>query len=130
MENCSGPTEVGPTGYPAEVALMSQCNGFTEEQKSFLQGLAMGADVARAARGLTVLAGAGANPGAVVRLGPASGTRPSGPEHIHVEARDRFLAEGKALSKEERAKRDKDPLTMWDEIRANAREGVFPKGTD
>ena len=28
------------------------------------------------------------------------------------------------------AKRDKDPLSLWDEMRANAASGAFPKGTD
>ncbi len=40
------------------------------------------------------------------------------------------MNEGKSLSREEEAKRNKDPLTMYDEIQANARAGVFPKDTD
>ena len=109
--------------------------GLTEEQKHFLQGFAMGSDVARAVRGLPVVAGSGADGGAVVRLGPSGAEaspapRPPGPEALQAEAQDRVLAGGKALCREEAAKRAKDPLTMWDEITANARAGVYPKDTD
>ncbi len=96
----------------------------TDEQKSYLQGLAMGADVARAVRGLPVLSGRGAPPAEVVRLGPPS-PRPS-----EAEAQDRATAAGKTLAREEQAKRAKDPLALWDEIGRNAAAGVFPKGTD
>jgi ferredoxin-nitrite reductase len=96
----------------------------TDEQKSYLQGLAMGADVARAVRGLPILSGQGATPGAVVRLGPPS------PRPLEAEAQDRATAAGKTLTREEQAKRAKDPLALWDEIRRNAAAGVFPKGTD
>jgi ferredoxin-nitrite reductase len=96
----------------------------TEEQKCYLQGLAMGADVARAVRGLPVLSGRGAAPGEVVRLGPPS------PRPMEAEAQDRATASGKALAREEQAKRAKDPLALWGEIRRNAADGVFPKGTD
>ena len=96
----------------------------TDEQKSYLQGLAMGADVARAVRGLPVLSGRGGAPGAVVRLGPPS------PRPLETEAQDRATAGGKTLSREEQAKRGKDPLALWDDVRRNAADGVFPKGTD
>ena len=110
---------------------MSEPSGFSGEQKSYLQGLAMGADVARAVRGLPILSGgAAAPPGVAIQLGPGSPARPSGPERIHAEAQDRAIAQGKTLCKEEKAKRDKDALAMWDEIAANARAGVFPKDTD
>ncbi|MGE5755534.1 MAG: NirA family protein [Planctomycetaceae bacterium] len=112
---------------------MSEHTGLTEEQKHFLQGFAMGTDVARAVRGLPILSGSGSAPGTTVRLepgAPASEPRPAGPEGLQRDAQDRALAAGKALAKEEEAKRDKDPLALWDEIRDNARKGVFPKGTD
>jgi len=112
---------------------MAEQEPFNDEQKNYLQGLAMGLDVARAARGLPILSGGGESQGTQVRLGP-DGTEvaggPAGPERVHRESQDRFLAEGKTLSKEEQAKRDKDALTMWNDIRENARQGVFPKGTD
>ncbi len=99
---------------------------FSDEQKNYLQGLAMGLDVARTSRGLPVLSG---NPAAMATTVPP-GAAPSCPERIHREAQDRCLAAGKTLSKEEQAKRDKDALAMWDEFRQNAEKGAFPKGTD
>jgi ferredoxin-nitrite reductase len=127
---------------------MSQSGGLTEEQKNFLQGFAMGSDVARAVRGLPIVSGAGSAAGvsgAALRIGPGgtvvspigapdgatgSGAALAGPEHAMLEAQDRVLAEGKSLSREEQAKRAKDPLALYDEIQANARAGVFPKGSD
>jgi ferredoxin-nitrite reductase len=98
---------------------------FTREQQSYLQGFALGADVARAVRALPVLAGSRSQQAEVVRLGPlANPLRPD------LEAQERFLAEGKTLCPEEQAKRDKDPLAMWDELQENATAGVFPKGSD
>lgn len=93
----------------------------SDEQKNYLQGLAMGVDVARAVRGLPILSGVGAPAGTTVQVGP---------RRLQSEAQDRFIAEGKTLSKEETAKKDKDPLALWDEIHDNAKAGVFPKGTD
>ena len=57
---------------------------------------------------------------------------PAGPDPSGWRSRPRTasLAAGKALSREEQAKRAKDPLALHDEIQANARDGVFPKGTD
>jgi len=86
---------------------------FTEEQKQYLAGFASGQAAARAARGAVMGAGA-----------------PAGPEAIHHRAQDSALAQGKKLVAEEEAKRSKNPLDMWDELTANAREGTFPKGTD
>lgn len=113
---------------------MSKTNGFTEEQQSYLQGFTLGADVARVMRGLPMVSGSAApqnGAGAVLTLGPGgASTAPAGPEDIHRQAQDRFTAEGKKLSKEETAKREKKALDMWDEFRDRAAQGVFPKGTD
>ena len=113
---------------------MSEQDGLTEEQKNFLQGFAMGSDVARAVRGLPIVSGSGMAPGASLSLGSigitAEPAQPIGPERLQIAAQNRALGEGKTLSREEEAKRAKDPLTMYDEIQANARAGVFPKDTD
>ncbi len=106
-------------------------DGFNAEQKNFLQGFAMGADVARAVRSLPILSGSATVPGTTLSIGPAlSPPAVAGPFPLQVEAQDRFLARGKAICREEQAKRDKDPFSIWDEIGANAAAGVFPKGTD
>lgn len=105
--------------------------GLTDEQKHFFQGFAMGTDVARAVRGLPILSGRSTTPGPVVNLGPkGAAVGPPAPERLQLEAQDRTIASGKSLCKEEEAKRAKDPLTMYDEIQANADAGIFPKGTD
>jgi len=113
---------------------MSTSNGFTEAQKSYMQGFAMGTDVARAVRGLPILSGSGAGNATAIQLGPLgtsvqpAGDLPAG--SLEKQAQDRQLAAGKKLSAEENAKRNKDALGIWDEIRQAARENVFPKGTD
>jgi len=113
---------------------MSTTSGFTESQKNYLQGLAMGADVARKIQGLPVLSDSAASANnATVVLG-ALGTHvvdsPSSSGSLERLAQDRALAQNKKLSREEQAKRDKDPLGIWNEMKQAARENVFPKGTD
>ena len=83
---------------------MSEPNGFTDEQKHFLQGFAMGADVARAARGLPVLSGGGLTgrwrdgSGSARRLAADRPTARRARSALHREAQDRVLAAGKTLS--------------------------------
>ncbi|HLI20753.1 MAG TPA: NirA family protein, partial [Stellaceae bacterium] len=86
-------------------------SGFTEEQKQYLDGFLRGI--------------AGARGGA---LTPAPAVDPT--PDIHRAAQDRFIAAGKKLAPEEEAKRKSHPLDMWDELRAEAANGRFPKGTD
>jgi ferredoxin-nitrite reductase len=84
---------------------------FTDEQKQYLDGFLSGI----AAR----------------RGGNAPAPAPATPEtDIHRAAQDRFIAAGKRLVPEEEAKRKAHPLDMWDELRAEATEGRFPKGID
>ncbi|TWU65470.1 NirA family protein [Crateriforma conspicua] len=113
---------------------MSNMNGFTEEQKQYLAGFTMGSDVARAVNGLPVVSGSGATASAI-RIGSGGASvdgQPlvAGPDQLALEAQDRFTAAGQKLAKEEQAKRDKNPLDMWDEIIARSDAGEFPKGTD
>jgi ferredoxin-nitrite reductase len=89
---------------------MSESQGFTPAQQSYLQGLALGADVARKVRGLPVLAGA-ASRGETIVLGGQ-------------------LAAGGKLCDEELAKRRQNGLDIWDQMQRQADEGVFPQGTD
>ncbi|RMF42922.1 MAG: NirA family protein [Planctomycetota bacterium] len=108
--------------------------GFSDEQKEYLAGFTYGAELARALRGLPVLSGGGArSSGTQLQLGPAgqgSPSVPAGPERIHWEAQQRVLDSGGKLAPEERAKREKNPLDMWDELAQRASRGEFPKGTD
>jgi ferredoxin-nitrite reductase len=113
---------------------MSESTLFTAEQQNYLQGFALGADVARKVQGLPVLSNsAGGAPGAAtVTLGPAAGGRslPSGPDRLQWEAQDRQVAAGGKLCAEEQAKRANNPLDRWDEIGRLSAKGEFPKGTD
>ena len=106
---------------------------FTEEQQHYLQGFVAGAEAARSLRGLpTFAARLGLAPAASGSAAPPAGAeaRPARAEDIHRAMQDRFLAEGKKLTPEEKAKREKNPFEMWDEMRASAEAGKFPKGTD
>lgn len=109
---------------------MSDSNGFTAEQQNYLQGFALGADVARKVQGLPVIAG-NAGQGTSVTIGESTGSAGvSRPESMHFEAQDRQVAAGGKLCAEESAKREKNALDTWDEMRARAAAGDFPKGTD
>lgn len=106
---------------------------FSEAQKQYLSGVAMGADVARTVAGLPVLSKHPNGQSNVVRIGASAdspATRAASPEDIALQAQAATEAAGGKLCKEELAKRDKNPLDMWDEIQARADAAEFPKGTD
>ncbi len=116
---------------------MKPSESFSQEQQAYLQGLVLGADVARKIRNLPVLSGSGishamtgASQSTAVQIGgdAAVSSNPLAP--IHREAQKRFEAAGKTLVAEEKAKRDKSGLGMWSEIGERASRGEFPKGTD
>ncbi len=116
---------------------MSESNPFTAEQQFYLQGFALGSDVARKIQGLPVISNSAASGvsesnGATIRLGPSADGRNvhTGPDQLQWDAQDRQVAEGGKLCAEEEAKRAKNPLDRWDEITALAQRGEFPKGTD
>jgi ferredoxin-nitrite reductase len=103
---------------------------FTEAQKQYLQGFVAGTDLQRHNKGLASLAGSlpilnnikAATSGEMVTVG--------GPDAIHHAAQDRFIAAGKKLCNEEKAKREKNALDIYDELVERAKKGEFPKGTD
>ncbi len=127
---------------------------FSDTQKQYLAGFVMGADVARAVRGLPILSGAALvgttqpspmdsngspvsenSVGTSVQVGGTSSPPKAtpfalAPEHIAHDAQLHQLAAGKKLCNEEKAKQLKNPLDMWDEIAARAARGEFPKGTE
>lgn len=111
----------------------SNGNGFSPEQQSYLQGFALGADVQRKVRGLPILAGSGGPNGETITVGGAAAVDafdPADPMAAHRLAQDEQVAAGGKLVAEETAKRDKNPIDMWDEMAARAAAGEFPKGTD
>lgn len=89
---------------------------FSDEQKKYLEGFTSGLSIARSGGGLGTAVAA-----------PAA---PTGPEALHHQARAKTIAAGGKLVAEEKAKAEKHPFEMWDEMRANAAAGKFPKGTD
>ncbi len=119
---------------------MNRPESFSPEQQAYLQGLLLGTDVARKIRNLPVLSGSGlfglngSSNGTMVQIGQPSSGHASKPTSslpiIHLEAQQRFEREGKTLTTEEKAKRDKSGLEMWSEIGERAAKGEFPKGTD
>jgi ferredoxin-nitrite reductase len=86
-------------------------------QKQYLQGFVAGIEARRAAAGL---------PGGFA--GTAASPAPA--DDPQRAAQDRTVAAGGKLVAEEEAKRAKHPLDRWDEFRARAAAGKFPKGTD
>jgi len=103
---------------------------FTEEQKRYLEGFFSGLLTRRGGAAGSTAHVPGANGAAGAAGTPVPEATPAGPEMIHRAAQDRFLAAGKKLTAEELAKRAKNPLDMWEEMRGNAEAGRFPKGTD
>jgi ferredoxin-nitrite reductase len=98
---------------------MTGADGFTEEQKQYLEGFLGGVIARRMAQGALPLSSV-----------PAAATSTAAPTDVHRAAQDRFLAEGKQLSPEEQAKREAHPLDLWDSMRENVAAGRFPKGLD
>lgn len=106
---------------------------FSDSQKQYLAGFMMGSDVARTVRNLPVLAGSN-SPGANVTVGakasPAPSDTHSDPAAAALVAQQQQIDTGKKLCNEEKAKREKNPLDMWNEIADRSKRGEFPKGTD
>lgn len=89
---------------------MNDPQGFSQEQQYYLQGLALGTDVARKVVGLPVLANSAA-PGVSLQLGSVAAP----------------LAK---LTNEENAKQQRHPLDRWDEMQERATNGKYPQGID
>src|SRR5260370_11227067 len=88
---------------------------FTPEQKRYLEGFTSGLQIARSAHG---------------RHGAAAAAEPIGPDADHIKAQDRFLAEGKRLSDQERFKRELHPLDGYERLKAQAANNEPPKPDD
>ncbi|MBC7783633.1 MAG: NirA family protein [Burkholderiales bacterium] len=102
-----------------------RCNldGFSEEQKQYLQGFSAGAGIAQRA---TFAGTLGLKPEQL----PGGASGPRAAEQICYDAQDRQTADGKKLCNEEIAKRKRFPLDVWDDIGAHASRNEPPKGTD
>ena len=123
----------------------------SDDQKNYLAGFVLGQDVARTVKGLAPLAGSGTrlqlggDPALeetvtdIPAVGGATGgtestaagpVGPVAPEIAAYNAQDFVMKSGRALAKEEQAKRQKNPLDLSAEMRNLAAEGKYPKGTD
>ncbi len=97
--------------------------GFSEEQKRYLEGFAAGAQIAQRA---TFAGTLGLSPDQL----PGGASGPRAAEQICYDAQDKQTAAGKKLCNEEQAKRKRFPLDMYGEIRTHADRNEAPKGTD
>lgn len=96
---------------------------FTDEQKRYLEGFTSGLQIGQKLKSLGTLQ-------AIAQAPQMAAAVPVGPEATHHQAQDRFLARGKQVVAEEKAKREKHPLDRWQEFVNRAQAGEFPKGAD
>jgi ferredoxin-nitrite reductase len=99
-------------------AITTMSGDFTPEQKRYLEGFTSGLQAGRAARALT--------PGAT----GGSPSVPVGPDAVHLAAQDRFIAEGKKLSDQEKFKRELHPFDGYEKLKAQAATNEAPKPDD
>src|SRR5262245_24313275 len=96
---------------------------FEPEQKRYLEGLAAGLQIAKAARGARAANGATATNGSAA---PA----PTGPDAPHLRAQDRVLEAGGKLSDQEKFKRELHPFDGYQRLKAQAERNEPPKPDD
>jgi ferredoxin-nitrite reductase len=93
---------------------------FTDEQKRYLEGFAVGVQVMRGGHGL---GGAGA-------AGKAADAEPTGPDAAHIKAQDQLLASGKKLADQEKFKREEHPFDAYERLKEQARTDAPPVPAD
>jgi ferredoxin-nitrite reductase len=98
---------------------MSVSGDFSPEQKRYLEGLAAGVQIARAAR--TPMA----DPSAAKQA-----PQPVGPDAEHLRAQDRTLATGGKLSDQEKFKRESHPFDGYERLKTQAANNEYPKPPD
>lgn len=107
---------------------MTGLDDFQDEQKNYLEGFFRGAELARTLQGVPTFASTlGLS---VDGLASTQNAEPTGPDAPMLKAQNRTIAEGKKLTPQEEAKRQRHPLDMWDDIVRHCDDGVFPKGED
>src|SRR6201998_1746377 len=89
---------------------------FTDEQKRYLEGFAVGVQIMRSGRGLGSAGQADAEP--------------IGPEPAHIKAQDKVLASGKKLADQEKFKRDEHPFDAYERLKEQARNNAPPSAAD
>jgi ferredoxin-nitrite reductase len=92
---------------------------FTDEQKRYLEGFAVGVQIMRSGRGLGSTGAAG-----------KADAEPIGPEAAHIKAQDKVLASGKKLVDQEKFKRDEHPFDAYERLKEQARTNAPPTPAD
>ncbi|MDB5325582.1 MAG: sir 1, partial [Phycisphaerales bacterium] len=105
---------------------------FTEQQKQYLAGFAVGSGLTQSLPRSTFAATLGLSAADMPNGGkaPHGDGSPVPAEQICYTAQDLQLAAGKKLTTEEKAKRTRFPLDQWDDIKAHAARAEPAKGTD
>ncbi len=103
---------------------------FTSEQQRYIEGFTSGLTIAQWRRGLhaggvvSTLLSAGGSPAS------AAPAEEGNPDALARAAQARTLVNGRQLTPEEHAKRERHPLDRWDELTQRAQAGRFPTGID
>src|SRR5262245_32464783 len=95
---------------------------FEPEQKRYLEGLAVGLQIAKVARGAARPVNGAEAAGAVAE--------PIGPEAEHRRAQDRVLKAGGKLSDQEKFKREQHPFDCYERLKQQAAANEAPKPDD
>jgi ferredoxin-nitrite reductase len=95
---------------------------FSAEQKRYLEGFVAGAQIAKAAKGIS---GATAAGGVV-----APPAEPTGPDAAAFKAQNQVLAAGKKLSDQEKFKREQHPFDSYPRLKELAARNEYPKPPD
>jgi ferredoxin-nitrite reductase len=98
---------------------------FKPEQKRYLEGLAVGLQIAKAARG-----GARPGNGAAAPDGAVAAGERTGPDAEHLHAQDRVVKGGGKLSDQEKFKRELHPFDGYERLKAQAAANEAPKPPD
>jgi ferredoxin-nitrite reductase len=108
-------------------AIMS--GDFEPEQKRYLEGLAAGLQIAKAARSFA-RGGNGATAPPAAGEAAAGAPEPIGPDAEHLRAQDRVLKGGGKLSDQEKFKREQHPFDGYERLKAQAAANEPPKPPD
>ncbi len=92
---------------------------FSDEQKRYLEGFAVGVQLMRGGRGL----GGGGSAG-------KANAEPTGPDAAHIKAQNKVLASDKKLADQEKFKREEHPFDAYERLKDQARTNTPPVPAD
>jgi ferredoxin-nitrite reductase len=105
---------------------------FEPEQKRYLEGLAVGLQIAKAAREVARPGNgtAATIPTGAIPAGGAAAAEPIGPDAEHLRAQDRVVKAGGKLSDQEKFKCELHPFDGYERLKAQAASNEAPKPPD